>query len=255
MNNHRIAAAALAAVALSTISGDLIRPLLSATTINQIPHLASFLISCCDIGVFMLLVGLAGGTTPDRLVALSGIGQSPRAALALGAAVFLPSAVLAGLVLGFDSGEPLQDHLWLTFGGPVMEEFLYRGLAIGVLMQLCNWRFLPAALAPAVLFGLAHVIQGEDPGSIAGIVAITFAGGLLFGWLFVRWGFNLWPAIVLHVGLNGLFNAFPLGDSAILGWFGNGLRLAVAAAFLAVTLWWLAKLQTLCGDRSGQTGA
>jgi membrane protease YdiL (CAAX protease family) len=29
-------------------------------------------------------------------------------------------------------------------------------------------------------------------------------GGLLFGWLYVRWGFNLWPAFFVHAGLNTL---------------------------------------------------
>jgi len=103
-------------------------------------------------------------------------------------------------------------------------------------MGLCGWRFFPAALAPALLFGLAHISQGSEPMEIAGIVAITAVGGLLFGWLFVRWGFNLWPAIFVHMGLNALWSVFALGDNAIGGWFGNALRLAVIAAGVGLTL-------------------
>ena len=75
------------------------------------------------------------------------------------------------------------------------------------------------------MFGLVHATQGQDPASIAGIVAITGLGGLLFGWLFVRWDFNLWPPILLHIGMNSLWIVFALGDDALGGWLGNALRL------------------------------
>ena len=91
-------------------------------------------------------------------------------------------------------------------------------------------------LLPALLFGLVHAGQGSDLGSVAGIVAITGLGGLLFGWLFVRWGFNLWPPILLHVGLNSLWIVFALGETALGGWLGNGLRLAVVIGAIVLTL-------------------
>ncbi|MEZ5958085.1 MAG: CPBP family intramembrane glutamic endopeptidase [Hyphomonadaceae bacterium] len=83
-----------------------------------------------------------------------------------------------------------SDIAWAGVGGPIAEEFVYRGLALGVLIRWCGWPIWLACIWPAVFFGAAHFAQGEDWGSVAGIVAITGLGGVLFGWLFVRWRFN-----------------------------------------------------------------
>ncbi|MCR5873053.1 CPBP family glutamic-type intramembrane protease [Phenylobacterium sp. J426] len=89
---------------------------------------------------------------------------------------------------------------------------------------------------PALMFGLVHAGQGSDPASIAGVVAITGLGGLLFGWLFVRWDFNLWPPILLHVGMNSLWIVFALGENALGGWLGNALRLGIVVGAVLLTL-------------------
>lgn len=88
-----------------------------------------------------------------------------------------------------------------------------------------------------MFFGGAHLLQGSDLGSLAGVVAITGIGGVLFGWLFVRWGHNLWPPFLLHAGLNGLWSVFDLGEDALGGWLGNGLRLGIVAIAIATTFW------------------
>ena len=49
-------------------------------------------------------------------------------------------------------------------------------------------------------------------------------------------GINLWPAIILHVGLNALWLIFALGENAVGGWFGNAVRLAVVIFAIAGTL-------------------
>ena len=128
------------------------------------------------------------------------------------------------------------DLFWQGVGFPVIEEVIYRGLAVGALILWAGWRWWAACLLPALLFGLVHAGQGTDLGSVAGIVAITGLGGLLFGWLFVRWDFNLWPPILLHVGMNSLWIVFALGETALGGWLGNGLRLAVVAGAVVLTL-------------------
>jgi len=125
--------------------------------------------------------------------------------------------------------------LWQGGIFPLIEEVVYRGLAVGALVMLAHWRWWAACLAPALMFGIVHMAQGQNPMDALGIVAITAFGGMLFGWLFVRWRFNLWPPILLHVGLNSLWIVFALGETALGGWLGNGLRLAVVLAAIVLT--------------------
>ena len=75
-----------------------------------------------------------------------------------------------------------------------------------------------------------------DEAGLIGDVVVTGVGGFLLGWIFVRWGFSLWPAIVAPAGLNALWGFFDLGENAIGGWTGNALRLGVIAAAIGLTL-------------------
>lgn len=130
-----------------------------------------------------------------------------------------------------------SDIAWKGVVGPIAEEFVYRGLALGILIRWCGWPIWLACIWPAVFFGVAHFGQGQDWGSVAGIVAITGLGGILFGWLFVRWRFNLWPAILLPVGLNSIWLVFELGENALGGSIGNILRFTVIAIAVGATVW------------------
>jgi uncharacterized protein len=184
--------------------------------------------------------GRLGGALPSpplSLLSLAGLRKPIVAPLAWAAIVLVPAWLACALWI--ESLPPVRsiDLLWQGLAGPFAEELIYRGLAIGLLTTLCGWRWLPACLAPALLFGLAHLGQGADPASIAGIALITAAGGLLFGWLWVRWDGNLWPPVLLHAGMNSLWLLYGLGENAIGGLPGNVLRAGIVVA--AVGLTWL----------------
>lgn len=230
------AAAVSAALLWSSMSGDLLRPLLSGEAIRSVPYLRSALISLADALVMAAFVSLAAGRGPAAVLALTGLNTPILRPVAWGALVLAPAALVCLAFTPMAEGVSSADIAWLAIGGPVIEEIVYRGLAIGALMRLSGWRFLPAALLPALFFGAAHAWAGKDPMDVAGVVAITGAGGLLFGWLYARWRFNLWPAIILHVGLNALWLIFALGENAVGGWFGNAVRLAVVIFAIAGTL-------------------
>ncbi len=232
-----IAAAVSIALLYSTLSGDLLRPLLNAAGLPAVPYLKAALTSLGDALVLIALTALAARRSPMAIVGLSGIA-APIVRPILWALLWAVPAVLFCVTLTTPAqGVGGEDVAWLGFGGPFVEEWVYRGLAVGVLVCLCGWHWLPACLLPALFFGLAHFAQGTDPGSVAGIVALTGVGGLLFGWLFVRWGFNLWPAIFLHVGLNTLWVVFDLGENALGGWLGNAMRLGVIVVAIGATFW------------------
>jgi hypothetical protein len=229
-----IAAAILGALAFSTQSGTLLRPHLVADWIAAVPYLRSAIIASADIVLMIALAAIAATRTPAQILALTGLGAPVLKPLLWGVAVFAPAVAIAGLsapLAPVDGG-----FWWLAIGAPFVEELGYRGLAIGVLMRLSGWSFWPACLAPAAFFGAAHFWNGDDLASIAGIIAITGLGGVFFGWLFVRWGFNLWPPIIAHAGLNAMWGVFALGENAIGGWLGNALRLGVVALAIALTI-------------------
>lgn len=191
-----------------------------------------------DLLLMLVLLRLASGRPWAALLRTSGLFAPPGAALRWAAAWALPVTGLALLWLPLADPAP-RALFWNALAFPLAEEWLYRGLAMGALMHWAGWRWWTAALLPALAFGLVHWGQGQDLLEGAGVVAVTGAGGLLFGWLFHRWGGNLWPPVLLHAGLNALFMLFDLGHNALLGWEGNALR-ALAVLLALVLLRWLA---------------
>jgi membrane protease YdiL (CAAX protease family) len=226
-------------LAWTAVSGDLLRPWLRAhlpASALEVPYLASALISAADLVLMTLLVALALRVTPWRVLACAGLAAPIAPPLTWSLVWLVPGLVAASLLATPVDSVTVADIAWLALGGPISEEILYRGIAVGVLVRACGWHWLPACLWPALFFGVIHAGQGQDLGSTLGVVAMTGAGGLLFGWLFVRWDFNLWPPILLHVGLNGLWLVFGLGDDAIGGLVGNGLRPGIVMVAIVATI-------------------
>ncbi|MEO9634218.1 MAG: CPBP family intramembrane glutamic endopeptidase [Parasphingorhabdus sp.] len=214
----------------------LLTSFVSMDAMKNIPYLRSALASLSDIAVMLLLISLVQRQSLSELLAITGLRGPWSPAFIWIVLVIAPAGLVCLLAAKFSPDLSVPALAWLGIGGPIAEEIVYRGLAIGVLMQLCGWKFLPACLLPALFFGFAHFSQGSDLESTLGIVAITGAGGLLFGWLFVRWGYNLAPPLLLHVAMNSLFVLFDLGDNAIGSWLLNGLRIAIVAIAIGATL-------------------
>jgi membrane protease YdiL (CAAX protease family) len=110
----------------------------------------------------------------------------------------------------------------------INEELAYRGLSLGGLA-----RRLPvfwAVVSSALLFGLSHIINllaGSAPSLVAKQVIFTTCGGLLFGWLYVFSGRNLWLIAIVHavhdflVVTPSVTGATPLsgeGLDAVMNW-------------------------------------
>ena len=231
-----LALAVSAGLAFSTQSGQLLRQALDIDVVRSIPYGRSALITLIDLSVLLTLLWLAGASG-QTLAKLSGVFEPIGWPALFGLIVLGPAIALCAAVAPLAKDVLAADLAWKTFAGPFFEELGFRGIAVGVLMRLCGWPIAAACLWPALFFGAAHAWQGGDLQEVGGIVAITGLGGLFFGWLYVRWGFNLWPPVMLHVGLNGLWLLFDLGVNAIGGWFGNALRFGVIALAVGVTLW------------------
>lgn len=223
--------AVVAGLIWSTVSGDVLAHLQS-----PFPYSRSLAASLSDLVAMLLLIAAASGRPPSTLLEITGLFASPRKPALWAAMLFVPALLLCLLLASPATEWRLPDILWQGIGGPAFEEIVYRGLAVGALMRLAGWRLVPACLLPALFFGAAHAWQGAGFAETAGAMAITGLGGLFFGWLFWRWQWNLWPAIFLHSGLNLLWIVFDLGETAVGGWLGNAMRLAVIAGAIGLTV-------------------
>jgi uncharacterized protein len=232
-----VPAAVSLALLWATHSNQLIGAQLNVEPIRSIPYGRAALLTLSDTLMMLTLVSLAAWRSPLAVLGLSGIGASALRPALWSLLWFIPALVLCFALTRPAEGVRAEDVAWLSVGSPIFEELTFRGLAVGALLRLCGWPWWLACLWPAVFFGYAHFGQEQDAASIAGIVALTGIGGLLFGWLYVRWGFNLWPAIFLHIGLNGLWTVFDLGDNALGGWLGNVMRIGVIIIAIVATFW------------------
>lgn len=215
---------------------DVLRPALKATALGDVPYGVTTIINTLGLALLAVVILVFGGREARPLERLAGLSAPIVRPLVFAAAIFVPATAVAFFIAKPAAEVNLYDQAFLSVIFPVMEEIGFRGLAIGALMGLARWPFVLAALAPAVVFGAVHASQGDSPMEIAGVVTVTGAGGFLLGWIFVRWGFNLWPAIFAHAGMNALWGFFDLGENAIGGWTGNALRLGVIAAAISLTL-------------------
>jgi membrane protease YdiL (CAAX protease family) len=248
----RVVLAVVAGLVAMDFTGTLARALPLPGMIDSVPYARSGLSYLIDIAATVTLLRLLGGLEIGRQWIAAGLGKPWRPAALMGLCLFAP-IMLAGMLFGKVASDITWPSLaFLGVLGPLAEEVTYRGLATGVLLAFAGWRFWPAALLPAAVFGLLHAAQGDGLAEMAGVVAITGAGGVFFSWLYVRFGGNLWPAIVMHVGMNAAWSIYDLGDNAIGGLLGNVLRAASVLGAVAITLWgqhWLARAtRTANGD-------
>ena len=144
-------------------------------------------------------------------------------------ALFLPP-VLVGLALGLNvaTGGTLRAigldrpalallvHLGLTIvaGGPLGEEFGWRGYALPALTTRIGWRWASVVLGAVwalwhvPLFLMPGTVQADPPMTVfaAGTVALS----VILARLSVQTGFSVLPAIVLHASVNWTYEMLPV---------------------------------------------
>ena len=235
-NAIRVVVALVAGLLLTTFTADLARLPPLPAALGDIAYLRSGLSYAIDIIGMIVLLRFVGGVRLRDQWEMVGLSRPWRPAVLMGVLLFAP-LVLAGIALGTPTDdETVSSLFFLGVFAPFAEEVTYRGMAIGALMGWAGWRFGPAALLPAVVFGFAHAAQGDGLQESAMIAAITAVGGLFFGWLYLRFGRNLWPAIVMHVGINLLWNMFDFGANAVGDVLGNVLRAASVLGAIAFAI-------------------
>lgn len=164
-----------------------------------------------------------------------------------------PSVMLFALAINVIAGEAMPaitalDHFPLTvlnfslilfIGGPLGEEFGWRGYAMPALTVILNWH--TASLVIGIMWGLWHLLLFFMIGTSQSQMAIPvfmlniLTGSILFGWLFERTQQSVLPAIVMHTSLNawaGILMIVPTAASGIPYAIVTGLLVLIAAVLL-----------------------
>jgi membrane protease YdiL (CAAX protease family) len=159
------------------------------------------------------------------------------------AAIWLDVA-LGGVMPGFLAAEKIplaiaNFGLVLVLGGPMGEEFGWRGYLTPALTARMNWR--AASLVVGVIWGIWHLplffTAGTPQAAMAMSVFILniLAGAVIFGWMFERTRGSVVPALVLHTSLNAWAGILAIIPTATV-WrpyvLLTGLQLLVAVALL-----------------------
>ncbi|MGB3470501.1 MAG: CPBP family intramembrane glutamic endopeptidase [Erythrobacter sp.] len=245
---------ALAALVLAmlffNIDGDVMRAVGADAWFDGFRYGWPLVLNTLDLIVIALSFWLIGGAGWAQQWSAVGLAKPIAAATIFAAILFIPAYAIAWMASGLSDEAGAQA---IAFGGiifPVFEEVSYRGIAIGVLMMHFRWPFLVAALLPSLFFGAFHMYQGDGLEESLGIAAITAFGGVWFGWVFWKWGFNLWPAIFLHAGLNSAWTLFALGENAMGGQLGNAIRGGVIVGSIVLTMWGQDWLRRVVGEKA-----
>ncbi len=132
--------------------------------------------------------------------------------------------------------------LVLVVGGPLGEEFGWRGYALPAIATRLGWRW--AGLVVGVLWGVWHLplffiadtVQSDMPLALFLLSSVVLS--VLFAWLASKTGQSVLPALVLHTAINawaGIIPVMPTADTA------RPFALLVGIlGLIAVTLLWRA---------------
>ncbi len=164
-----------------------------------------------------------------------------------------PALMVCGLALHSALGGPLPAlpdasqiplvianfGLVLLIGGPLGEEFGWRGYLMPSLTARTNWR--AASLVIGVVWGLWHLPLFFMAGTAQALMPIPvfllniLAGSVLFGWMFERTQRSVLPVLVLHTSLNasaGVLGIVPTAMTAQPYMLVTALLVFIAAVLL-----------------------
>lgn len=164
-----------------------------------------------------------------------GITTNPLRPLLFGLVATSPALIGFALTSHLDHSVTARAFFILCLYNPFAEEVLFRAFTFGQLYYRAGWNFWPAAIVPTVLFAAGHLYQSNDPKELAGILAITGLGGIIFSYFFARMGRTIWAPYALHAMLNSWWTIFTTNDTALGGWSDNVFRFgSIGLAFLIV---------------------
>lgn len=165
-------------------------------------------------------------------------GLNKPAGKAFAAAFLFTLPMFAGLAVSYQWNTSITaDQVLIgVIAAAVFEELFFRSFLFGQVFRYSRLGFIPSLLAGAVLFAVMHLYQSQDMGTLVGIFAVTFAGAVLFGWLYAEWEYNIWVPVFLHMLMNLSWLLFDVSDNALGGINANIFRFVTVGLALVGTV-------------------
>ena len=148
----------------------------------------------------------------------------------------LPLLPVYSFFYEFNTALSLNEILIIGLAAGFFEELYFRGFLFGQLYRFTRLGFILSVFLGALLVGVANIIHGGDVVEFLLVFIITFLGGIIFGWVYAEWDFNLWVPIFLHIFLNLSWEMFKISGSAAGDFYANIIRLFTVVLFIVLTL-------------------
>ena len=221
------------ALLVTYFSMDILEALsFSAETFPGNVYLRSFLWRLLDYSFLLLVAALLFW---KHLPILLGMRHSPLKSFAFALLCVLPMFI--SFPFFFEINRELEAVA--IFKGAILpavfEELAFRALIFGALFRYCRWPFWPAVLINGIVFGLAHLYQANDLQEAFITFAVTFIGAIWFAWLYVKWGYNLYIPIFLHMLMNLSWIIFEVSRGAAGNTVANVARLITMLVSIIIT--------------------
>lgn len=208
-------------------------------TIDQIgvSHIIAYTVSLVPLilGVYLLQ------KNHKKIIESLGLDQSIIIGFLFCFICTLPMLVGYMVVFDFNTEVSVTTILIKVLAAGFFEELIFRGFLFGLLFRYTRLGFITASLLGALIFGLMHLYQSDDPMQMLGIFGITFSGSLFFGWAYAEWKYNIWVPVFLHMLMNLYFELFSAGENALGGLYMNIFRIAVIVLVIIVTIYYKRK--------------
>lgn len=121
------------------------------------------------------------------------------------------------------------------------EEVVYRGFTFGLMYRRVRVGFWLSIIFPTIFFAVGHLYQAHGIWSAVGILAVTASGSVWFAWLYVRWDYNLWVPISMHLLMDAWATMFVIdnasGSAALGSAASNAARALTILLSIVLTLW------------------
>ncbi|MBU2525377.1 MAG: CPBP family intramembrane metalloprotease [Bacteroidetes bacterium] len=208
-------------------------------TIDQIgvSHLLAYTLSLTPLILGAYLLQKSFKKTLESL----GLNQSILVGFLFCFICTLPMLIGYMFVFEFNKQITVTTILIKAVSSGFFEELIFRGFLFGLLFRYTKLGFILASLLGAMIFGLMHLYQSNDPLMMLGIFGVTFSGSLFFGWAYAEWKYNIWVPVFLHLLMNLYFELFSAGENALGGVYMNIFRITVILLVIITTIYYKRK--------------
>jgi membrane protease YdiL (CAAX protease family) len=192
----------------------------------------AMIICLCTVTVVWLFRGGLAAALADL-----GLRRGIVRGLAVGAVATLPLPIIYAIWwrATFNAEVAVQVGVYGVIAA-IGEELLFRGFAFGLLYRKVRLSFWLSIILPTAAFAAGHLYQVHGFRDSLAVTALTGIGSIWFGWLYVRWDYNLWVPIALHALMNSWWSVFNVSQTALAGHTANEARLLTIVLSVVLTL-------------------